>query len=96
MVVDEYMNVSDDRLMNGLIPVVRIMQRAGEVEEESLEIDFSHTKFISPVFALSLIVFLSRCDKHIRLPISMTTWALSALGMVVYVRTKCGRANFWL
>ena len=64
MVVDEYMNVSDDRLMNGLIPVVRIMQRAGEVEEESLEIDFSHTKFISPVFALSLIVFLSRCGKH--------------------------------
>ena len=64
MVVDEYINVADDRLMNGLIPVVRIMQRIAGSEEDSLQIDFSHTKFISPVFALSLIVFLSRCGKH--------------------------------
>lgn len=63
MVVDEYINVSDDRLMNGLIPVVRIMQRVSGSQEESLEIDFSHTKFISPVFVLSLIVFLSSCGK---------------------------------
>lgn len=64
MVVDEYINVSDDRLMNGLIPVIRIMQRAAVSEEASLQIDFSHTKFISPVFALSLIVYLSRCGKQ--------------------------------
>ena len=64
MVVDEYINVADDRLMNGLIPVVRIMQRIAGSEDDSLQIDFSHTKFISPVFALSLIVFLSRCGKH--------------------------------
>ena len=64
MVVDEYINVSDDRLMNGLIPVVRIMQRAAVSEEDSLQIDFSHTKFISPVFALSLIVYLSKCGKQ--------------------------------
>lgn len=64
MVVDEYINVADDRLMNGLIPVVRIMRRIAGSEDDSLQIDFSHTKFISPVFALSLIVFLSRCGKH--------------------------------
>lgn len=64
MVVDEYINVADDRLMNGLIPVVRIMQQIAGSEDDSLQIDFSHTKFISPVFALSLIVFLSRCGKH--------------------------------
>ncbi len=64
MVVDECINVSDDRLMNGLIPVVRIMQRAAGSEDDSLQIDFSHTKFISPVFALSLIVYLSRCGKQ--------------------------------
>lgn len=64
MVVDEYINVADDRLMNGLIPVVRIMHRIAGSEDDSLQIDFSHTKFISPVFALSLIVFLSRCGKQ--------------------------------
>lgn len=64
MVVDEYINVSDDRLMNGLIPVVRIMQRTSVSAEESFQIDFSHTRFISPVFALSLIVYLSRCGKQ--------------------------------
>lgn len=63
MVVDEYINVRDDRLMNGLVPVVRIMQRAALSGEDSLQIDFSRAKFISPVFALSLIVFLSRCGK---------------------------------
>lgn len=64
MVIDDCINVSDDRLMDGLIPVVRIMQRASISEENSLKLDFSHTKFISPVFALSLIVFLSRCGKQ--------------------------------
>ena len=63
MVFDEYINVNDDRLMNGLIPVVRIMQRAAVSGEDSIQIDFSHTKFISPVFALSLIVFLSKCGR---------------------------------
>ncbi len=63
MVFDEYINVNDDRLMNGLIPVVRIMQRAAVSGEEALRIDFSHTKFISPVFALSLIVFLSKSGR---------------------------------
>lgn len=64
MIVDEQINVSDSRLMNGLIPVIRIMQRAAVSSEDSMQIDFSHTKFISPVFALSLIVFLSKCGKH--------------------------------
>lgn len=64
MIVDEYINVSDDRLMNGLIPIVRIMQRTSISKENTLQIDFSHTKFISPVFALSLIVYLSRCGKQ--------------------------------
>lgn len=36
MIVDEYINVSDCHLMNGLIPVVRIMQQSAESEEESL------------------------------------------------------------
>ena len=67
MVVDEYINVSDDRLMNGLIPVVRIMSRVAESQDENLEIDFSHTKFISPVFALSLIVFIYCCGRSVSL-----------------------------
>jgi len=64
MVINDDINVNDDRLMNGLIPVVRIMQQVDGSADDTFEIDFSHTKFISPVFALSLVVFLSGCGKR--------------------------------
>lgn len=65
MVINDYINVDDDRLLDGLIPVVRIMSKAEKSQDDSLEIDFSRTKFISPVFALSLIVYLSGCKKKV-------------------------------
>lgn len=65
MVINEVINVSDDRLMDGLIPVVRIMSLVEKSKEESIMIDFSRTHFISPVFALSLIVYLSQCGKKV-------------------------------
>jgi len=55
--------------MDGLVPVVRIMQQVEAAEAaEPLFVDLSRTKFISPVCALSLIVYLSRCGK----PYSLT------------------------
>ena len=67
MIINDYINVNDDRLLDGLSPVVRIMAQIEASEEHDIVIDFSHTHFISPVFALSLIVFLSGCDKNISL-----------------------------
>lgn len=65
MVINEYINVSDERLMNGLIPIVGIMSKAAGSQDDVLKIDFSRTKFISPVCALSLIVYLSGCGKKV-------------------------------
>ena len=65
MIVREYINVKDDRLIDGLTPVVRIMSQMERSLDLEVTIDFSETRFISPVFALSLIVYLSRCGKQV-------------------------------
>ena len=65
MVINELINVKDDRLMDGLIPLVTIMSKVSRSKETDLKVDFSRTQFISPVFALSLIVYLSGCGKNV-------------------------------
>lgn len=67
MIIKEQINVKDDRLIDGLTPVVRIMGQVEGATEQNVSIDFSDTRFISPVFALSLIVYLSRCGKQVSL-----------------------------
>lgn len=65
MILREYINVKDDRLIDGLTPVVHMMSQIEGAEEQEVTVDFSDTRFISPVFALSLIVYLSRCGKQV-------------------------------
>lgn len=65
MIIKEHINVKDDRLIDGLTPVVRIMSQLESSREQEVTIDFSDTRFISPIFALSLIVYISRCGKQI-------------------------------
>jgi hypothetical protein len=65
MIIKEHINVKDDRLIDGLTPVVRIMSQIECSREQDVAIDFSDTRFVSPVFALSLIVYLSQCGKQI-------------------------------
>lgn len=65
MIIKECINVKDDRLIDGLTPVVRIMSQIDGSDEQMVAIDFSNTRFVSPVFALSLIVYLSRSGKRI-------------------------------
>lgn len=65
MIIKEHINVKDDRLIDGLIPVVWIMDQMEKSVDQEVTIDFSDTRFISPVFALSLIVYLTRCGKQI-------------------------------
>lgn len=65
MIIKERINVKDDRLIDGLTPVVRMMSLIENSGEQEVTIDFSDTRFISPVFALSLIVYLSQCRKQI-------------------------------
>lgn len=51
MIIKEYINVKDDRLIDGLTPVVRIMSQMEGAADQEVTIDFSDTRFISPVFA---------------------------------------------
>lgn len=65
MIIKEYIKVKDDRLIDGLTPVVRIMSQIECSEEPDVTVDFLDTHFISPVFALSLIVYLTRSGKQV-------------------------------
>lgn len=67
MVVKELINVSDN-LLDGLVPVVRIMSQIEMLsEEEEAIIDFGDTFFITSVCALSLIVYLAGCGRGVML-----------------------------
>ena len=65
MIIKSRINVKDDRLIDGLTPVVRLMSQIEDSSEQEVTLDFSDTRFISPVFSLSLIVYLSRCGKQV-------------------------------
>ncbi len=65
MIINDNINVQDDRLMNGLIPMVRIMSKIEKSGDDSVVIDFSKTDFISPVFVLSLLVYAKKSGKEI-------------------------------
>lgn len=65
-VIKEYINVRDDRLLDGLTPVVRLMTRIEALSEtEAVTIDFGDTVFITPVCALSMIVYLAGCGRKV-------------------------------
>ena len=65
MIICDKINVRDDRLLDGLIPVVQIMAQIEASKEQDVIVDFSKTRFISPVFALSLLLYFSKCEKRI-------------------------------
>lgn len=66
MVIDKYINVNDDKLLDGLGPVVQIMSQIEDLsKEDDVIIDFSHTQFVSPVFILSLLIYLSNCGRKV-------------------------------
>lgn len=67
MTICNYINVSDERLLNGLTPVVQMMSQVNASNEETIMIDLSRTRFITPLFAISLLVWLSKCKKEISL-----------------------------
>lgn len=65
MLIRNHINVKDTWLLDGLRPVVDIMSQVEASGKSEVTIDFADTQFVSPVFALSLIVYLTRCGKHV-------------------------------
>lgn len=64
MIISNTINVNDN-FLDGLAQVVKIMADVESSEDIDLTIDFSNTKFVSPVFVLSLIVYLTGCGKKV-------------------------------
>jgi len=60
-------NVEDSRLINGLKAMIPLMSEIESSLETEFEIDFSQTKFISPVFALAMIVYSQKSPKQIHM-----------------------------
>lgn len=79
MIIRNHINVKDNWLLDGLRPVVDIMSQVEASGESEVTIDFADTQFVSPVFALSLIVYLTRCGK--RVTIINPTEYLGLIGM---------------
>ena len=67
MLVKTVINVQDDRLSSGLVPVLEIMAQIEQSQDRSVIIDFSDCRFLTPVFALSLIVYASQCGRRVSL-----------------------------
>lgn len=65
MIINDKINVQDDRLMNGLIPMIHIMSMIKNSGDDKIVIDFTQAQFISPVFVLSLLVYAKKSDKEI-------------------------------
>ena len=66
MIINTHINVKDDRLLDGLTPVVQMMSQIETVSvEENITVDFSATHFVSPVLVLSLITYLSSCGHQV-------------------------------
>lgn len=66
MIINDNITVKDDRLINGLVPTISIMSQIEYSTDKDVVIDFSNTRFISPVFALSMLVYVSNNDRNIR------------------------------
>ena len=67
-IIKEHINVRDNWLLDGLSPVISIMSRVEALQEgEEAAIDFSDTVFITPLCALSLIVYLAGCGRKVML-----------------------------
>lgn len=66
MRITESINISDNRLVNGLIPAIRMMSKIeGSDPGSDVRIDFSKAEFLSPVFVLSLLVYLKSCGRKV-------------------------------
>ena len=68
MIIKDHINIPDGWLLDGLGPVVRMMEQVeGSQAGEDVTVDFSQTQFTSPVFVLSLIVYLAGCGRTVHL-----------------------------
>lgn len=65
MVIKKVININDNSLLNGLSPVLEIINLIENSNDDNVEIDFTDTNFVSPLFLLPLMVFVIGHKKNI-------------------------------
>lgn len=58
MLIQETINIQDESLIYGLVPVVELISKIETVpDEEEVVLDFSKANFVSPVFVVSMMAY---------------------------------------
>ncbi|MDR0982878.1 MAG: hypothetical protein LBM07_06530 [Culturomica sp.] len=58
MIIQKNINIQDDKLLNGLMPVLEIINQIEESDDDNITIDFVSTSWVSPMFVLPMMVYL--------------------------------------
>jgi anti-sigma regulatory factor (Ser/Thr protein kinase) len=93
MIIQEEINIPDDYLSSGIIPVVRIMNKIYNCEDEEVIIDCLKIRFVSPVFVISLMLFTYSCRKKVSLS-NITTYLETILFFNELEPDKINSYNF--
>jgi hypothetical protein len=65
MIIQKNINVRDDRLLDGLIPVLDIINQIESGDDDVIDIDFRHIQFVTPLFVLPLMVYMHGSNRQI-------------------------------
>ena len=67
MIIKEIINIQDDRVSNALKPLVCIMNLINNSEDNEVIFDCSDIQFVSPLFIVSLMLYLKSCGKNVEI-----------------------------
>lgn len=65
MKIIENINVQQEKLSSGLSVALRICRQINKSPDEEDIVDFSHAKFVTPTFIMSLLIYIEKSGKNI-------------------------------
>ncbi len=65
MDIELRINIEDSRMSDGLLAAMDTINQINEADDDSVTLDFSKVKFVTPLFVLPLVVFLNGCSKNV-------------------------------
>lgn len=60
-------NIPEDRMSDGILAALNVIERINEATDNNITIDFSEVRNVSPLYILSLVIFFNNCDKRIKI-----------------------------
>ena len=63
MDIELRINIEDSRMSDGLLAAMDTINEINEADDDSVTLDFSKVKFVTPLFVLPLVVFLTVAPK---------------------------------